>query len=444
MIDYSLQQIAALTGGVLMRGADPDAVVSSVSIDTRTMKPGALYVPVRGDVFDGHRFIGKAFEAGAAASFAEYDVEYPHIRVENAVKAFQLLAKDYRERFHIPFIGITGSAGKTTTKEMTAAVISSAYNTLYTKGNLNNQTGVPQVLFQLSEEHECAVIEMGTNHFGEIDALAAMAEPDICLFTNIGEAHIEFFGSREGIFRGKTEMLKHMRAGGTVIANGDDDFLSAIPGAYTYGLHENCRLRAAGIKEHGLGGVSFTAVTADTSFPVFVPSPGIHNVYNALAAIAAGLIMKVPVEKIRTAIASFVPPAGRQAIETLGGITLINGAYNSNPASAIASLNVLEKAASRRVCVLGDMLELGEAGKEAHLKVLSAALSLKNTLVFPVGPRMTEAAKALSMPAYETKADLLPALLGALRPGDTVLVKASLGMALQEVVEKLRAAWPSK
>lgn len=438
MIDYTLQQIAALTGGVFMRGAEGSTVISSVSIDTRTLKEGALYVPVRGDVFDGHRFIGKAFEAGAAATFAEYDVPYPHILVKDAVKAFQLLAKDYRERFHIPFVGITGSAGKTTTKEMTACVLSSHFNTLYTKGNLNNQTGVPQVLFQLNEEHECAVIEMGTNHFGEIDSLAAMAEPDVCLFTNIGEAHIEFFGSRAGIFKGKTEMLAHMREGGAVIANGDDDYLSTIPGAFTYGLGETCRLRAVNIREKGLEGVTFTACHDGKETELFVPAPGRHNVYNALAAMAAGIVLGVPEEKIGSALASFVPPEGRQKIETIGGVTVINDAYNANPASMLSSLGVLAATDGKKACVLGDMLELGPAEEEAHLRVLKAASALPGATVIPVGPRMRAAAEELGLSSFETREDALPALLSAAAPGSTVLIKGSRGMALEHLVEALK------
>ena len=197
----------------------------------RCLPLGALYVPVKGDVFDGHRFIPQAFEKGAKLTLSEVDTPYPHIRVANAVKAFQALAHVYRCQFDIPLVGITGSAGKTTTRGMVSNVLSTQYNTHSTTGNLNNQTGVPQVLFGLMPEHQCAVVEMGTNHFGEIDALAVMSEPTICVLTNIGEAHIEFFGSREGIFRGKTEMLAHMRSGGRIIVNGDDEYLRTIPSA---------------------------------------------------------------------------------------------------------------------------------------------------------------------------------------------------------------------
>lgn len=434
MIDYTLQEVAALTGGVLMRGADESTRISSVSIDTRTLRTGALYVPVKGDAFDGHRFIGKAFEVGAAASFAEYDVPYPHIRVENAVQAFQKLAQNYRERFSIPFIGITGSTGKTTTKEMTAAVLSARFNTLYTSGNLNNQTGVPQVLFSLNDAHECAVIEMGTNHFGEIDALARMTEPDICMITNIGEAHIEFFGSREGIFRGKTEMLRHMRPGGTVIVNGDDDFLSTLQNTFTFGLGEKCRLRAIDIEEHGLNGVSFTALYEDKDIPVTVPVPGIHTVYNALAAMAAGIILGVPFEKIQSALASFSPLSGRLKIEKDGPYTLINDSYNANPASMLASLQVLSEADTHKVAILGDMLELGDKEQEGHEKVLMTAAHLENCLVVPVGPRMSSAAAKFGITAYESCDALVAVLPVLLTKGDTVLLKGSHGMHLENLV----------
>lgn len=436
---FTVSQAAALTGGTFVGApALQDAPITSLSIDTRTLQPGALYVPVRGEVFDGHRFIPQAMAQGAVCTLSEIDTPYPHIRVENSVAAFQTLAARHRERFSIPVVGITGSAGKTTTKELVRDVLAAAYKVHATAGNLNNQTGVPQVLFGLTPETECAVIEMGTNHFGEIDALAAMAQPTICLFTNIGEAHLEFFGTREGIFRGKTEMLKHMRPQGTVIANGDDDFLSTLPNALFYGLGEHCSVRGENLISHGLDGTAFTLRLGEKTYPACIHAPGIHAVYNALAAAAVGMVLRVPPEKILTAIAAFVPAGDRQAIEKLPRCTLINDVYNANPASMAAALRVLSQAEGRRVCILGDMGELGTASSEGHLRMLELAKELDIEAIAAVGPRMTEAAKKAGCPAYENQEALLKSLPALLQPGDTILVKASRSMHLETTAAAIR------
>lgn len=440
---FTIAEATALIGGDFVGDASlRTAPIESLSIDTRTLRPGALYVPVRGEVFDGHRFIPKAMEQGAVCTLSEVDTPYPHIRVKNSVAAFQTLAARYRERFDIPVVGITGSAGKTTTKELVRDVLATTYNVHATAGNLNNQTGVPQVLFGLSSEAECAVVEMGTNHFGEIDALAAMAQPTVCLFTNIGEAHLEFFGTREGIFRGKTEMLKHMRPGGTVIANGDDEYLSTLPNALFYGLGENCPVRGENLIPHGLEGTEFTLHLGENAYPACIHAPGIHAVYNALAAAAVGMVLHVPVERILAAIAAFVPAGNRQAIEKLSQCTLINDVYNANPASMAAALKVLSQAEGRRVCILGDMGELGKASADGHRRTLELAKELGVEAILAVGPRMMEAAGGMSCPAFPTQEELIAALPALLQAGDTVLVKASRSMHMEDTAAAIRR-WSS-
>lgn len=440
---FTIAETAALVGGDFVGNtALLSTPIESLSIDTRTLQQGALYVPVRGEVFDGHRFIPKAMEQGAVCTLSEVDTPYPHIRVENSVAAFQTLAARYRKRFAIPVVGITGSAGKTTTKELVRDVLATTYNVHATAGNLNNQTGVPQVLFGLTEETECAVVEMGTNHFGEIDALAAMTQPTICLFTNIGEAHLEFFGSRAGIFKGKTEMLPHMRPGGTVVANGDDDYLSTIPNALFYGLGENCPIRGENLVSHGLDGTEFTLRIYDKAYPACIHAPGIHAVYNALAAAAVGSVLHVPVENTLAAVAAFVPAGNRQAIEKLSRCTLINDVYNANPASMAAALKVLAQAEGRRVCILGDMGELGAASADGHQRMLELSEELGIETILAVGPRMTAAAQSLStqasLLAFPTQDDLLTALPDLLRTGDTILVKASRSMHLETTAAAIR------
>ncbi len=440
MIPFPVQKAVEITGG---RFFGPEALLSasfdSVSIDTRTMAPGALYVPVKGDVFDGHRFIPQAMEKGAKLTLSESDTPYPHIRVDNCVKAFQALAHAYRCQFQIPLVGITGSAGKTTTRGMVSAVLSTVYNTHGTTGNLNNQTGVPQVLFGLMPDHQCAVVEMGTNHFGEIDALAAMSEPTMCVLTNIGEAHIEFFGSREGIFRGKTEMLPHMRPGGKIIVNGDDEYLCRIPGAFTFGFGKANDLRAEDAREDDLFGASFTACYGDVRLPIRLNVPGHHMILNALAAAAVGLALNVPAEKIQAGLAAFVPISGRMAVEKLDRFTLLNDVYNANPTSMEASLQVLSRANGRKVCILGDMLELGEQAAALHERVAREAARLGIDVILGVGPLFEPAVQAAGGLGFATQEQLLAALPDLLQDDDTILVKGSRGMHLENTAAYIRS-----
>ena len=439
MIPFPVQSAIEITGGRFVGSEELlESAFTSVSIDTRTMAPGALYVPVKGDVFDGHRFIPQAFEKGAMLTLSEVDTPWPHIRVENAVRAFQDLAHAYRCQFDIPLVGITGSVGKTTTRGMVSAVLSTHYDTHSTTGNLNNQTGVPQVLFGLMPSHRCAVVEMGTNHFGEIDALARMSEPMLCLLTNIGEAHIEFFGSRAGIFRGKTEMLAHMRPGGRIIVNGDDEFLRTIPHAYTFGFGPDNDLRAEDAREDDLFGAGFTACWADGRLPIRLQVPGHHMILNALAAVAVGLALGVPEEKIQRGLAAFAPLSGRMVVEKLPRFTLLNDVYNANPTSMEASLQVLSRAAGRKVCILGDMLELGDQAAALHERVAREAQDMGIDLIVGVGPLFRDAMERTGHLGFSAQDDLLQALPSLLKTGDAVLVKGSRGMHLENTAAKIR------
>lgn len=440
MIPFSVERAVSVTGGTYY---GPEALrkqsFTSVSIDTRTMEPNALYVPVKGDVFDGHRFIPQAMEKRALLTLSEAETPYPHIRVKNCVQAFQALAHAYRNDFDIPLVGITGSAGKTTTRGMVTSLLSTTFSTHGTRGNLNNQTGVPQVLFGLMPEHECAVVEMGTNHFGEIEALSAMSEPTICLFTNIGEAHIEFFGSREGIFKGKTEMLHHMRPGGTVIANGDDEYLRTIPGAFTYGFGKENRLWAEEVQEDDVFGAAFTACWEGHRLPIRLQVPGHHMVLNALAAIAVGIELGVPLENMQRGLAAFSPLSGRMAVEKLPRFTLLNDVYNANPTSMAASLQVLSRAKGRKVCILGDMLELGDQAPALHHRVLQEAKDLGVDMIVGVGALFAPIAKEAGCMGYLQQQELLCALPALLCDEDTILVKGSRGMHLEDTVNLIRS-----
>ena len=436
---FTIKELLEATGGTLYAPSDfCDPVIDGLTIDTRTLTPGMAYVAIRGGTFDGHRFIPDAMEKGAVLSISDTDVPYPHIRVENTVLAYQNIAKMHRERFDLPVVCITGSVGKTTTKEMVKAVLETTLRTHATVGNLNNQTGVPTTVLQISGADEVSVMELGTNHFGEIDAIARVAQPTICLFTNIGEAHIEFFGSREGIFLGKTEMLKHMRPGGTVIANGDDDYLRTIPNAITYGLSEDAQVRAVDLFEDGLSGVHFTAELFGKKLPVTLHVAGKHMVQNALAALTVAHLLHVPDDAALAALSAFQPGAGRSDVIRTDRFTVIDGSYNCNPTSMEAALDVLKNAQGRKVCIFGDMLELGETAPAFHARIGAYAKKCGIDRMLTVGTLAKNAAFDAA-DAFDSVDALLSALPSILLDGDTILVKASFGMHLKAVVDAIKA-----
>jgi UDP-N-acetylmuramoyl-tripeptide--D-alanyl-D-alanine ligase len=447
MKTYLFEEILAACGGTYV--GDPALLrrpVSDIVIDSRRAAPGCLYVPIVGERHDGHAFIDSARQNGASLvlSAKELDSE-PYILVDDTLSALATVAAAYRQKFDIPVVGLTGSVGKTSTKEMIASVLSGKFNVLKTSGNLNNETGVPLTLFRLEESHEAAVIEMGTNHFGELGRLSAMVQPDICLFTNIGVAHIENFGSREGILQGKTEMLAHMRPGGKILANGDDDMLLTVPGAVLFGFSEQCDVSASDVQDEGLDGMSFTACYRGECVHIRVPSPGIHSVSNALAAIAVGLTLGMSLSELAEGIEAFSSPSGRMNVKRTERFTILDDTYNANTVSMLAAIDVLEKVEGRRVCILGDMLELGAESREHH-EVVGMYAALHNIdLIICVGPE----SEAMFLGAhdiaprrsryFETQKNLLAILPLLLRESDTVLVKASRGMHLEKTVEQLLA-----
>lgn len=439
MASFTIRELLDATGGVLHAPSSfGDPTVTGVTIDTRTLEPGMAYVAIRGETFDGHRFIPDAMEKGAVLSISDIDVASPHIRVSNTVLAYQNIAKMHRERFDLPVVCITGSVGKTTTKEMVKAVLSTTYRTHATVGNLNNQTGLATTVLQITDQDEVSVMELGTNHFGEIDAIARVAQPTICLFTNIGEAHIAFFGSREGIFKGKTEMLRHMRPNGSIIANGDDDFLCRIPGAVTYGFSENADVRAVDLRQEGLTGVSFTAELFGKRLPVTLHVAGKHMVQNALAALTVAHLLCVPDEAALSALTEFRPGGGRSELIETGCYTIIDGSYNCNPTSMESALDVLKNAKGRRVCIFGDMLELGENAPAFHARIGEYAKKCGIDRMITVGALAKHAAFD-DADTFDTVEDLLSELPSLLQNGDTVLIKASQGMHLKRVVDALKS-----
>lgn len=418
-----------------------------ICTDTRKITPGCLFIAIKGDNFDGHDFAAKAVESGAKAVICERDCGLgdSQILVENTRLALLDLAGHYRSKFNIPVIGITGSVGKTTTKEMTHAVMSSKYNTLKNEGNLNNEIGVPLTLFRLDETHEAAVIEMGMSGFNEISRMTKAVRPDVAIISNIGVSHIEKLGSREGILKAKLEILHGMKENAPVILNGDDDMLvTADAGEHPviyYGVENvNSFYKAFDITSKE-SETEMSVGSADGTGRVSLPFPGRHNVYNALAAVAAGMQFGISVQEGLNALKNYVPAGMRQRINKKCGITFIEDCYNASPDSQAAALAVLSgMKAERTVAVIGDMLELGDVSVEAHYGVGKKAAENKIDAVFTYGERSLETAKGAKdggvadVRSFSDKEELSKELSAYLKEGDAVLFKASRGMKLEDVI----------
>lgn len=446
----TLREIEQITGGRLF-GAD--AEIAAVTIDSREVPKSALYVAIKGDRFDGHDFCKAAIENGAAAIVSERDLSLPipYIQVESTRQALLDIAKVHRNHHkNVKVVGLTGSVGKTTTKEMTDAVLSEQFETIKTAGNLNNEIGMPKTLFRVDDATEAAVIEMGMNHFGEIARMTVACQPDLAIITNIGVSHIEYLGSRDGILQAKTEILEGMQKGAPLILNGDDDKLWGYKNpdyrlVYFAIENENADVRAVDIHEEN-GETAFCVCFGDKRRAVTLPTVGKHNVYDALAAFTAGLMCEMDSEKIAVGLQKFTPAGMRQRIRTVKGVTVIEDCYNASPDSQKAALNVLSSLdATRKIAVLGDMLELGDYSETAHRTVGAYAAEKKVDLLFCYGENAEyiakEAEKSVKTYRFTDKSALFTALLNEIHAGDAVLFKASRGMALEEVIKKLYKEW---
>lgn len=364
-------QAAQFASGVVV--GDGNTPISGISTDSRSIPAGSLFIPIRGERFDGHDFLEKAVELKAAAVMSEKDVDLPVpvIRVDDTRRALLALSGGYRSLFDIPVVGVTGSVGKTTTKEMTAAVLAQKYNTLYTQGNLNNEIGVPLTLFRLEEKTQAAVVEMGMSAFKEISRMTVQAKPNVAIVTNIGTAHIEFLGSREGIRDAKLEILEGLQQGGTAVLNGDEPLLwckkNRIAAKTLYFGIDNpeCDVRARNIELAG-DHVNLTIVHPNGSFDAVIGTAGRHNVYNALAATAAGLCLGLSHDQIAAGLKGFQDI--HQTITQEQGFTIIDSCYNASPDAVEASLEVLKSMdiPGKRFAVLGGMRELGSFAAAEH------------------------------------------------------------------------------
>lgn len=454
MKNMTLEKLALVTGGTLVNGAHENCKkeAGGVYLDSRQVQAGDIFIATKGERVDGHSFIPGVAEKGALGVICEKEqpeLTLPYIMVEDSFTALKMVGEYYRTQLDIKVVGITGSVGKTSTKEFIAGVLSQKYNVLKTQGNFNNEIGVPLTILRIRKEHQVAVLEMGINHFGEMSRLTQMAKPDVCVMTNIGQCHLEFLGSREGILKAKSEIFECSNPEGAVVLNGDDDMLQTITLVHgkkpvSFGLgQENC-VYASNVQNKGLFGSEFTIHMGEKCFDVKVNLPGEHQIYNALAAASVADYLDLSEEEIIGGIASVAPTAGRSNLIQTQDYVVIDDCYNANPVSMKAAIDLLSTATTRKVAILGDMFELGEQEQEMHGGIGTYVAEKGIEVLLCAGELSKEMAKyarekstVTKVCHYETKDLLVEDLKNQLVKGDTVLIKASHGMGYQKIVELL-------
>jgi len=432
---------------------DPEAVAQGYSIDSRTIQPGELFMAVKGERMDGHDFVSQALEKDAVAAvirkdqLSRYTVKTRLMTVDDTLVALQTLASAVRRLWGKPLIGVTGSTGKTTTKEAIAHVLSTRFRVLKSEGNFNNHFGLPLMLLKLEPEHDLAVIEMGMSHAGEIAALAKIALPEIGVVTNVAPVHLEFFESVAGIARAKYELVEALPAGGTAVLNGDDEYVSQFGRDFRgkvvqYGLRASADVRAENIQPRGSEGSTFDVVVGSCREKAVLHLVGTHNIYNALAAVAVGLERGLSPSEAVAALASLTPADKRGQVVKLGNITIINDCYNCNPKALEAMVDALAAMpAKRRIVVAGAMLELGPAGEDLHRQAGEHIAAKKIDVLLGVrgqAQQMVEAARQAGMQAefVATPEEAGEWLARETRDGDVVLLKASRGVKLERALER--------
>lgn len=474
---FTVQQIAKATGGVVwVRGSrfevrsggqTPGVMerqVSGVSTDSRTAAPGQLFIALKGEKFDGHDYLATLFEKGVTVALVEAErvaacaasADAVLIAVPDTLVALGDLARAYRRRFTLPVVGITGSNGKTTTKEMLATILAAQGEGLKTSGNLNNLIGLPQMVFQLNEQHHWAVFEMGMSEFGEIDRLAEIAAPEIGIITNAYPAHLASMGTVAGVAQAKGELFSRLQPGMTAVYNADDPLIAALPTPVGvirrgFGLH-GAEITALAITRCGNQGQRFTLSIGGKSADLQLHAFGQHNIYNALAAAAAADSLGISLETIARGLAAFTPYDKRFKLEDLGSIVLIDDSYNANPASTGAALLTVQglKGDQRAIAVLGDMLELGEESLSAHRNVGRLAASCVDRLYLYGAMGQTVAVAALEAGMAEnevvcaaSQGEIVADIVKDHLDGDYILVKGSRGMKMELISAVLRETFSS-
>lgn len=448
------QKLAEVCGG---RYTGPEAEgaqeITCLVTDNRQIEAGGMFVAIKGEKVDANRFIPATYEAGALCCMSEDapgDMTKPYIQVASCLQALKDMAAYYRTQCQVKIVGITGSVGKTTTKEMLASVLSRHYHTLKTQGNFNNEIGVPLTLFRLREEHEVAIVEMGISDFGEMARLTAMVKPDLCVITNIGQCHLEQLGDRDGVLRAKTEIFQGLSEQGTVYLNGDDDKLVTVREVHGrspvfFGIGKQNTVYPENMSSKGLAGTEMDVVIQGRRFHVQVPLPGMHMVTNALAAAAIGVDLGLSDEEIAEGIQAFRPVDGHSSIFETDRFTVMDDCYNANPVSMRAGLDVLAEVSERKVAILGDMFELGEAEEQMHYDIGVYAAGKGIDLLIFIGDLAKQYAlgacsvsPAQTMQYFTTQEEAQMALPSLLKNGDAIFVKASHGMHFEKIVATLR------
>lgn len=451
----TVQELLEATGGRLLAGS-PEQTFTAVETDSRAIHAGALFVALRGEKTDGHKYVAGALAAGAEGCLVVDPVNTVAegkfcVQVPDTLLAIGEVARAYKAKFDIPVVGITGSVGKTTTKDMVAAVLGKKYKVLKTEGNFNNELGLPLTLFRLTREHQICVLEMGMNHFGEIDYLTKIVRPDVAIITNIGDAHIENLGSRANILKAKSEIFNYMESGSLAVLNGDDPLLRGLEGQIApdivfCGEDHQPPYEAKIIKQLGSKGMSCTVKTPAAEFTVTVPALGNHMIYPVLMACAIGEKFGMTGEEMKAGVEAFVPTKMRMNVIRQGDVTILDDAYNANPQSMRAALEVLSQTdGTYRAAVLGDMFELGVLGPDLHRCVGEFAGAVGNIdALLAVGDlawNLYDGANQSDLPNVfyaKDKASAMAMLPELVRPGAVILVKASRGMHFEEIVRELQ------
>jgi UDP-N-acetylmuramoyl-tripeptide--D-alanyl-D-alanine ligase len=435
---------------------DQEAVAMGYSIDSRTLNPGDLFIAIAGERFDGHEYVQAAFEKGAVGAIVEAGKKVAGdplrlLQVEDSLKALQLLGAAARRLWGKPLLAVTGSAGKTTTKEILAHILATRFRVMKSSGNLNNHIGLPLQLLKLEAEHDLGVVEMGMNHAGEIRSLGALAHHDLAVVTTVAPVHLEFFGSLAEIARAKYEIIETLPSGGVAVLNADDEYVSQFGRDFkgkvvTFGIKRSADVTAQKIKLNGAEGSTFELVVGSVGEPVTFPLVGEHNIYNALAAAAAAMDRGVMPSQAAVALSSIAPPDKRGQVLQIGGATIINDCYNSNPRALEAMIDTLASMkAERRILVVGEMLELGPTAEALHRECGEHAAEKKIDMVIGVRGMARAVAEAACGSGTQAQFVETPEQAGEwlarnLRPGDAVLLKASRGVKLERALDMLQDA----
>jgi UDP-N-acetylmuramoyl-tripeptide--D-alanyl-D-alanine ligase len=433
---------------------DQEAVAMGYSIDSRTLNPGDLFIAISGEHFDGHNYVQAALEKGAVGAIVEAGKQVPGdplrlLKVEDTLKALQLLGAAARRLWGKPLLAVTGSAGKTTTKEILAHILATRFRVMKSSGNLNNHIGLPLQLLKLEAEHDLGVVEMGMNHAGEIRALGALAHHDLAVVTTVAPVHLEFFGSLAEIARAKYEIIETLPTGGVAVLNADDEYVCQFGRDFkgkvvTFGIKRAADVSAQKVKLNGAEGSTFELVVGSVGEPVTFPLVGEHNIYNSLAAAAAAMERGISPSQAAAALSSIAPPDKRGQVLHLHGATIINDCYNSNPRALEAMIDTLASMkAERRILVVGEMLELGPTAEALHRECGKHAAEKKIDVVIGVRGMARAVAEAACGSGTQAQFVETPEQAGEwlarnLRPGDAVLLKASRGVKLERALDMLQ------